>query len=99
MKYSFDTEEENLKAYNQTTAPAVDLKAIHGVPIVIIGGTEDLLVSVKDLEWVIEQLEENVVFYGEYNLGHLSFMVANDMSYFSVDVMSYIKLYHPIETK
>lgn len=41
-------------------------------------------------------MTNDVVFYKEYNLGHLSFMVANDMTYFTQDVMSLFNTYHPI---
>lgn len=41
-------------------------------------------------------MTNDVVFYKEYSLGHLSFMVANDMTYFTQDVMSLFKTYHPI---
>jgi len=35
-----------------------------------------------------------VIFYHEYNLSHLSFMVAKDMSFFTVDAMYLINQHH-----
>jgi len=37
-----------------------------------------------------------VFFYQEYELGHLSFMVAKEMSWFTLDAMNIIKKYQPL---
>jgi len=39
----------------------------------------------------------DVVFYKEYNLSHLSFMVGKDMSFFTQDAMGLIKKYQPTQ--
>ncbi len=45
-------------------------------------GSKDELADAKDNEWAKTQLTKSLVFYQEYPLGHLTFMVAKDMSYF-----------------
>ena len=46
-----------------------------------------------DVDWVYDQLKGNgnVVFYKQYRLGHLSFAVAKDMTFFTVDAMNLFK--------
>jgi len=68
--------------------PAIDLKKIRDVPIALISGTKDHLSTVEDTRWALSQMINHVVFYKEYNLGHLSYFIAKDMSYFSTDVMA-----------
>jgi hypothetical protein len=57
-------------------------------------GTHDGLADPLDNEWAHSQIGNAVVFYHEYNLSHLSFMVAKDMSFFTVDAMYLINKYH-----
>jgi len=40
-------------------------------------------------------MEDAVIFYKEYPMGHLTFMVGNDMSYFSEDALSLLQTYSP----
>jgi hypothetical protein len=49
---------------------------------------------VEDNRWAKTQLS-TIIFYKEYSLGHLSFMIAKDMSYFAFDVMAILHQYHP----
>lgn len=56
-------------------------------------GTSDRLADTVDAQWLRGELESNVKHYGEYPLGHLSFMLAEDMSYFD-DVLKLIKDFH-----
>jgi hypothetical protein len=58
-------------------------------------GIEDELADPIDNEWADSMMQKAVVFYHEYHLGHLSFMVAKDMSFFTVDAMALIKNYSP----
>ena len=73
--------------------PAIDLKKVRDVPIALIAGSKDHLSTVEDTRWALKQMTSHVVFYKEYNLGHLSYFIAKDMSYFSNDVMELIKKY------
>lgn len=40
-------------------------------------------------------MKNAVKYYKEYDLGHLSFMVAKDMSYLTTDMMNILTQYHP----
>lgn len=51
-------------------------------------GKSDELATDTDNEWADSVMQNGVKFYKEYPLGHLSFMVAKDMSYLTTDVMS-----------
>jgi hypothetical protein len=52
------------------------------------------MVSLSDVRWTQNQLSETTVFYNEYQLGHMSFMIAKDMSYFSKDVLAILGDYN-----
>lgn len=56
-------------------------------------GDKDELADVADNQWAKTQLQNSLVYYKEYNLGHLTFMVANDMSYFQ-DVLQVLAKYN-----
>jgi hypothetical protein len=63
------------------------------VPIALLGGSSDLLVSVTDVDWLNQQLGDNVVWYKQYSLGHMSFAIAKDMTWFKEDAMNIINKY------
>lgn len=44
----------NWKIYKSYEPPLIDLKNIKDIPIAIIAGTQDLLVSIDDARWVKE---------------------------------------------
>jgi hypothetical protein len=56
-------------------------------------GAKDELADAIDNEWAKTQLK-TLTYYQEYPLGHLTFMVGKDMSYFN-DVLKIINKYHP----
>jgi hypothetical protein len=56
-------------------------------------GSSDELADAIDNEWAYSMMPNAVTYYHEYPLGHLSFMVAKDMSFFTTDVISYLKKY------
>ena len=58
-------------------------------------GSLDKLSTVEDNQWTHSQLK-TVVHYKEYALGHMSFQVAKDMSFFTVDGMNLLRQYHPV---
>ena len=61
--------------------------------IAMFVGSLDKLATVEDNRLLREQLEvgTNVVFYREYELGHLSFVLARDMTWFKEDVVRILK--------
>ena len=95
-RFDFGTGIENMLAYGQTTPPMIDLTTITGIPIAIIAGAKDRLSTVQDARWAKEKLFKVLVHYKEYELGHLSYFISKDMTYFSKDVMRLLEKYHPI---
>ncbi len=92
-QYDFG-KKQNREKYNSDTAPEIKLSSISKVPIAMFVGTADELATVEDNRWAKTQLN-TLVHYKEYPLGHLSFMVAKDMTYFQ-DAMNLIKKYNPL---
>jgi hypothetical protein len=86
---------KNKQVYGQSSPPLIDLQNIKTVPIGMFVGTSDQLATVDDNRWAKTQLS-SLKFYKEYQLGHLSFMIAKDMSYFN-DVFAMLNEYHPVK--
>lgn len=78
-------QEENMKKYNQTEAPDYNLSNID-IPIAIFNGKFDKLAAPGDVEWLKKQLK-NIIFAQEYEFGHLSFAIGQDMTYFTNTAM------------
>ena len=88
QRYDYLSESSNLQAYGQTMPPVIQLSNIKTVPIAMFIGTRDELATTQDNRWARDQIGDAVAFYREYNMGHLSFLVGNDMAYFTTDVMN-----------
>jgi len=84
MDYGTST---NRKVYGQDTPPLINLANISQVPIAMFVGTKDQLATLDDNRVTKESLK-TLTFYREYALGHMSFLIAKDMTYFTTDVMS-----------
>lgn len=82
----------NMEIYGQKSPPEYDLSAIN-IPIALVAGSGDELGDPKDVQWLYYQIQDTVVFYETYDLGHMSFVIAKDMTYFSIDVVNLIKEY------
>ena len=90
-RYDFGPE-RNMQKYNQTTPPAYNLSAIYGVPIAIFGGLQDTIVNPLDLEWLNEQLGDNVIVYKQFEgMTHLTFVIGKDMSFMQTDLIPILK--------
>jgi hypothetical protein len=74
--------------------PIIPVETITSVPIAMFVGKSDELADPYDNE-IAKALIPAVFFYKEYPLGHLSFMIARDMSFFTYDAMTLLKNYHP----
>ena len=83
---------ENMEKYGQLKPPEVPLQD-YNLPTALVAGTLDKLADLKDVAWLREQIKDKVVFYNEYALGHMSFALAKDMSWFTKDVVSVIEKY------
>lgn len=53
VRYDYESAVENLKHYNQSTAPAYDLSKIK-VPLGIFYGSKDLLADDIDVPWLLD---------------------------------------------
>ena len=83
----------NMDKYGQVHPPAVPLDQMK-VPTGLFVGTVDNLATVADNNWLAGQLSDGVLkHHGNYLLDHLSFSLARDMSYFTVEVMRLVNKY------
>ena len=82
----YDYEKEaNFALYHQSIPPIYDLSVIKDFPIMLIGGELDKLGTPEDVKWLNFELSKNgnVIYFKIFpNMGHLSFMVAKDFSWF-----------------
>ena len=77
--------EANFALYHQVEPPEYDLSVIKDFPIMLIGGEMDKLGTPEDIRWLNEELakNDNVIYFKIIpSMGHLSFMVAKDFSWF-----------------
>ena len=79
----------NLQRYGQIKPPEIPLEK-YDIPTALVVGTYDKLADAQDAEWLHGQISDNVVFYEEYPLGHVSFVLAKDMTWFTNDVVNLI---------
>jgi pimeloyl-ACP methyl ester carboxylesterase len=79
-------ERDNVKIYGSVEPPKIPLENFK-VPVALIQGDTDRLADPTDVEWLNSQISSHVVFRKMYSLGHLSFTLAQDMSWFSEDVV------------
>eukprot|EP00347_Sterkiella_histriomuscorum_P016715 403352128 len=86
---------KNQQVYNSTIPPLYPLENLKTIPIALLGGTLDEMGSPTDVKWTYDTLKPNgnVVFYGQYKLGHMSFIFAKDMTFFSVDTVNLLNKY------
>ncbi len=83
--------DENMNRYGQNPPPDVKLYDIKKMPIALFVGTADELATVTDSKWTINNLGESVDEDDDINgWGHMTFLMAKDMSYFQ-DVIKEIE--------
>ena len=58
-----------------------------------MNGYSDNMSTQEDVNWLVSKLGDNVVFNEIYNLGHLGFTLAKDMTWFKNDVVKTINEY------
>ena len=81
---------KNMEVYGTANPPKVPLDQI-SIPTALFVGTYDNLATVADNEWLVTQLNpDTLVWNQQYPLGHLSFTLAKDMSWFKTDVMNLV---------
>jgi pimeloyl-ACP methyl ester carboxylesterase len=85
--------EKNLEVYGSVEPKIYDLGVIKDFPIALLSGKLDRLSTQIDVEWLNNQLGNNIVFNKCYEkMAHMTFMIAEDMSWFN-DVIELIELY------
>lgn len=92
---------DNAKIYNWPSPPKIPLNNIK-TPMALVSGSLDLLANPANVDWLATELEANhkmegntspLVFNQQYELGHLSFTLAKDMTWFKTDVLTLIGQY------
>jgi len=77
-----------MKIYGQGKPPAYPLENIVDFPVALFGGSLDVLGHPTDVDWLNQKLGETVVFYKTYYLGHMSFAIAKEMTWFAEDAVN-----------
>jgi pimeloyl-ACP methyl ester carboxylesterase len=85
---------KNKIVYGKISPPEYDLGLLD-FPVAIQNGSLDKLANPVDVAWTESQIK-SLVFSHEYRLGHLSFAIAKDMSFFTVDTMALINHYNGV---
>ena len=87
----FDYQKEaNFHIYYQITPPEYDFSKIKDLSIILIGGENDKLSTREDIKWLVNELNENVIYAKIVeNMGHLSFLIGKDFTWFN-DVLKII---------
>jgi hypothetical protein len=83
--YNYGDVEENLKRYGEKSPKQYDLSKIEGMNIIICAGKMDKLIHIEDIRWLRDQLKgkNNLKFYEFEYMGHLSFLLSNDITWFN----------------
>lgn len=91
---------DNQKLYGWPTPPKIPLKDIK-VPTALVSGSLDMLANPENVDWLVKNMAKAttssgspaLVWHQEYELGHLSFTLAKDMTWFKEDVIALIGQY------
>jgi lysosomal acid lipase/cholesteryl ester hydrolase len=79
--------------YHNEEPTEYDLKTICSIPIGLFSGLDDKLATPKDVEWLENELGDNMVCHKKYEgMGHSTFLMADNMDWFK-DVIELIDLY------
>ena len=79
-----------MEKYHMAEPPIIPLANI-AIPTGLFVGIYDKLATVADNQWLASQLnQEKLVWNKTYPLGHLSFSLAKEMSWFTEDVVKLV---------
>jgi lysosomal acid lipase/cholesteryl ester hydrolase len=83
--YDFGYPEENEKRYGTKKPKEYNLGNIEGLNFIICAGKMDKLVHIDDIQWLYDQLKDknNVSLHQFQFMGHLSFLLSNDITWFN----------------
>ena len=88
--------EANCYIYHQKHPPEYNLSVIKDFPIMLIGGEKDNLADPNDVNWLKDELKDNVIYFKIHpKMGHLSFMCAKDFSWFDEPLKIILEQYSP----
>lgn len=85
-------DEKNMQVYNQQFPPEYNITQIHGAKIIHLVGALDRLSPIEDNMWLRDQLKDNIIYFKVYPIGHMSFLLARNMS-FLYDTLAVIEQY------
>ena len=87
--------EENMNRYRSETPPEFDLTQITDIPIAVLVQELDDECTPQDNEWLIQQLNDIVVFNRTYgNYSHYDLYVAEDTTLYLDDVVNLLQQYN-----
>lgn len=88
-------EKGNLERYGTAEPREIRLQEASksGVPIVLIEGLDDQLITQPDARWARDQLGDAVAEYLEVEGGHMSFLIGRG-DYFETHVQKWLKLHN-----
>ena len=88
--------EANFAIYHKKVPPEYDLSVIKNFPIMLIGGEKDKLASPADVQWLYEELKDNIIHFNIVpKMGHLSFMCGKDFSWFNEPLKIILRDFYP----
>lgn len=96
--YNYSTPEENIKHYNQTTAPIYSISSLK-VPTALFHGGNDWLADPTDVQFILDQIPKDTLVFSKNldDYDHADFIIAltaNRLIY--DDVLNLMKKYHPL---
>jgi hypothetical protein len=86
--------EENKRRYGSDVPREYDLSKVNDIPIILCGGKKDKLVTIEDIRWLKSKLINKSIFsHHEFEyMGHISFLVNNDMSWLTIVLKDLFKI-------
>ena len=76
--------DENIEAYGSEKPPLLGLAdAGTAVPVVAFHGNYDALTEDADIQWLFQELGDSLVYEQQLYAGHITFLVGEDMAWFS----------------
>jgi lysosomal acid lipase/cholesteryl ester hydrolase len=86
--------ETNIRVYGSPKPPAYDLSTIKDIPIALFFGENDRFTHKNDVNYLIKQLRDNLVFHKIYpNMGHLTFILPKETGWFK-NILTLIEKYN-----
>ncbi len=87
----------NMARYGSETPPEISLRTFNDMPIALLCGMTDKLASPEDYMWLRNELVlgNNCLYYKEYDMGHLAFLMPADKTIFH-EIFALVKRYNPL---